>query len=79
MARRKKSKAVVFDHSPAYEVEPGVYADSPYEEPSGPTAEELMHKYGVTWKELDGRRVLNVPSTAPESAVREICAALAAE
>ncbi len=44
-----------------------------------PSAEELMQRYGVTWRTHEGRRVLNVPSTAPESAVREICAALAAE
>ena len=41
-----------------------------------PGSAELMKMYGIRWGVYNGRRVLNVPSTAPANALKEVIEAL---
>ena len=43
---------------------------------SAPASAELMKMYGIRWGVYNGRRVLNVPSTAPANALKEVIEAL---
>ena len=65
------------------EIQTTPYVPSPpvrrYRRQAQPSSAELMRRYRITWGKVNGKRVLYVPSSAPEGAAKEVCDAIARE